>query len=578
MSYCPPSYTQKFCPNPQLNSLLLEEFKRGPQGEIGETGITGAQGITGEIGNTGLKGETGAQGVTGPKGETGAQGFTGPRGAQGETGSFEPLGTYYGDYLYWNATQGKWVVGSENISLGANAGSSNQGFNSIAVGKEAGKTNQGGTAIAIGYQAGLSGQGNYAIAIGYQAGMTGQGKNSIAIGAFAGTSGSSIQADNSIILNATGSPLQADTSGFFVAPVRNLEANENSYYLFYNNDSKEIFYDSSESVIGYNKMIIEESGIYQFPSGVDTVYLSGVGGGGGGGGGSLIVLYQINFPLDPLYGLIAAGSGGGSGGSIYKYPINVVDLSFSVVIGQGGKGNTGSFIEGVGVNGFNGTTTSITYYISNTETKTISLGGGGGGGGGYVDYIPGPNPPDTEETMFYFGNGGAGGSVSFQNDVVNANNSTAPVANNTSLFQSAQTSIYNKGNRGTFIYPFILGSSGGSGLTGFFLNASSVLFNLSKATGFPGGDCNGFFMGGTGSGATSYFETVVSKYPPYRSFTIPFYNCGGAGGAGSIFSNGATGGNSQPVFVNGKWGSGGGGGSKYESGDGGDGLVVIEWY
>jgi hypothetical protein len=509
-SCCPPS-----------NNILT--LKRGPPGDQGIPGINGDPGPTGSIGPLGPKGQTGNKGATGPTGPTGPNGSDGPIGPKGNTGAFEPLGIYYGDYLYWDASQSKWLVGSENITLGANAGLTQQGENAIAVGKEAGETNQGGTAIAIGYLAGTSGQGEFAVAIGYQAGLTAQGRNCIAIGAYAGTSG---QADHSIILNATGGPLQADASGFYVAPLRNLESDNNSFYLFYNNSTNEIFYDPSESVITYNQLVIDTSGIYPFPNGVDTVYISGVGGGGGGGAGN------------GLFNIFASGGGGGSGGSIYKYPIQVIDVSFTVVIGNGGLGTSTG-----GTFGGNGSITTISYYLTNNLIKTIYLGGGGGGQGGQFDGFTPVN-----------GNGGAGGSVSFIQEPVNANFLVAPVANNTSLFKSAETINAQTGSNGIFIYPFILGSSGGAGATGPSPNPRN---------GYSGGDCNGFFKGGSGGIG---FTDGIKIYE------------GGGGGAGSIFANGANGGNNQPVFLDGSYGSGGGGGSGFKSGNGGNGRVIIEWY
>ena len=530
------------CP-PSSNFITL---KRGPAGEPGSMGPMGNQGDQGSVGPVGPKGETGNTGPTGPKGITGTTGNVGPIGPDGNMGGFEPMGIYYGDYLYWEASLNKWVVGSENIKLGGNAGKTNQGSNAVAVGKEAGTTNQGGTAVAIGYQAGTSGQGDFAVAIGYQAGLTAQGKNSIAIGAYAGTSG---QVDNSIILNATGSPLQADVSGFYVAPVRGLDPDQDSYYLFYDNTTKEIFYDPSESVITYNRQVIDTSGTYTFPNGVETVYISGVGGGGGGGAGNK----TNNLPL-----VTAGGGGGGGGGAIYKYPINVIDVSFSVVIGKGGDGTSVGFTDGE-----NGGTTSITYYISSTNTKTIYLGGGGGGTFGRIDTVGG---------LWINGIGGAGGSVTFKdNENVNANFTNPPSNNDTSLFLSAQTIVNQPGKRGSFIFPVILGSSGGSGF-------GTGLSIFTGYTGCTGGDCNGFFVGGTGGPATSVI--VTNPAPPPDTFT--YLNCGGGGGGASIFANGGKGGTDINVlgYCDGQYGSGGGGASYAPifSGDGGNGRVIIEWY
>ena len=112
-----------------------------------------------------------------------------------------PEGKNYGDYLYWDGAQ--WMVGSNSVHLGANAGRLIQGSYAIAVGQEAGTNGQKANAIAIGYkagaelqnpnaisigqEAGYNGQGSHAIAIGYQAGYTVQGNNAVAIGTQAGS-------------------------------------------------------------------------------------------------------------------------------------------------------------------------------------------------------------------------------------------------------------------------------------------------------------------------------------------------------------------------------------------------------
>ena len=81
-----------------------EKGDTGAQGPQGEKGDTGPQGPQGEKGDTGLqgpqgeKGDTGAQGPQGEKGDTGAQGpqgekgDTGPQGPQGEKGDTGPQG------------------------------------------------------------------------------------------------------------------------------------------------------------------------------------------------------------------------------------------------------------------------------------------------------------------------------------------------------------------------------------------------------------------------------------------------------------------------------------------------------
>ena len=147
-----------------------------------------------------------------------------------------PEGDAWGQYLYYDNNQQKWVIGSENITLGEGAGESNQGVGGVALGYHSGRTSQGIGSVAIGVEAGLSNQGNLGVAIGSLAGWKNQGTGSIAIGYKAGYTG---QAAQSIVLNATLNELTASQSGFYVAPIREEETN---YYLNYNTNTKEITY------------------------------------------------------------------------------------------------------------------------------------------------------------------------------------------------------------------------------------------------------------------------------------------------------------------------------------------------
>ena len=126
-----------------------------------------------------------------------------------------------GSYLY--SKGGNWVVGSTIVTLGTDAG----------------LTNQGPYAVAIGTNAGYQDQSGDAIAIGRNAGYTGQGDNSIAIGHLAAGSDTIPQADNSIVLNASGVNVNATTMGFFVNPIR--QATQ-SNVLGYNTTTNEITY------------------------------------------------------------------------------------------------------------------------------------------------------------------------------------------------------------------------------------------------------------------------------------------------------------------------------------------------
>ncbi len=133
--------------------------------------------------------------------------------------------------------------GTAAIGIGNNAGKTNQGIDAIAMGEASGNVYQSDYAIAIGTNAGSINQGTSSIVIGSYAGETNQGNNAIGIGENAGHSnqglesialgklaGYSDQAANSIILNATGSILEASTTGFFVAPIRLATPTSPVYY------------------------------------------------------------------------------------------------------------------------------------------------------------------------------------------------------------------------------------------------------------------------------------------------------------------------------------------------------------
>jgi len=155
-------------------------------------------------------------GLEGPMGPAGSPGGpTGPQGPNGATGPQGPVGPSpfvvglnYGDYLYWDGTQ--YNAGDNNITLGGFAGSTGQGNNSVALGYFAGSSNLGEESIAIGHNAGVN-----------------------------GTVG------NTIILNATGNPLNGgSTGGTFVAPVRDLATVTTGFSMLgYNYLTNEVAYD-----------------------------------------------------------------------------------------------------------------------------------------------------------------------------------------------------------------------------------------------------------------------------------------------------------------------------------------------
>jgi hypothetical protein len=185
-----------------------------------------------------------------PTGPTGPVGLPGPMGATGRIGptgvSIDLSGVCYGDYIYWNDNTQNWVVGSENISLGCNAGNISQDDYAVAIGYQAGQTNQSENAIAIGNSAGQTTQGSGSIAIGYLAGQNGQAANSVVISAL-----------GTIVTGAT-------ANATYIAPIRN---SYNSNILNYNTNTKEITYTTNPFDVSGNldlscNLITDVSGIY----------------------------------------------------------------------------------------------------------------------------------------------------------------------------------------------------------------------------------------------------------------------------------------------------------------------------
>ena len=148
--------------------------------------------------------------------------------------------------------------GASSIALGGQAGETNQGAQSIAIGDQAGETTQGGYAVAIGRNAGETTQGSGGIAVGSGAGSTTQGLSGIAIGYLAGESnqgggaiaiganaGTLNQAADSIILNASNTALQnTQTGSLVIKPIRNASG---THSMEYNPSTGEVTYDTLAS-------------------------------------------------------------------------------------------------------------------------------------------------------------------------------------------------------------------------------------------------------------------------------------------------------------------------------------------
>jgi len=152
--------------------------------------------------------------------------------------------------------------GANGISIGKNAGYTNQSENAIAIGNTAGNNYQSIGSIGIGYSAGNSDQGTKSIAIGYASGNTNQGVGSIGIGNEAGninqgaysigigySAGKRSQSTNSIILNAVGTALSADSSGLYVDPIRySVDTKKN--VMQYDTSTKELIYGEQINISG----------------------------------------------------------------------------------------------------------------------------------------------------------------------------------------------------------------------------------------------------------------------------------------------------------------------------------------
>ena len=142
--------------------------------------------------------------------------------------------------------------GPTEIAIGQISGQDQQ-YGAVAIGFAVGELgNQGELAIGIGAQAAQQNQGNGSIAIGYEAGSINQGSTAIAIGQFAGLGITNSQANNTIILNATGSEVDGvanQTDSFYVAPVRNDVGNV-SNIAFYNTSTYEVTYANTVNLAG----------------------------------------------------------------------------------------------------------------------------------------------------------------------------------------------------------------------------------------------------------------------------------------------------------------------------------------
>lgn len=127
---------------------------------------------------------------------------------------------------------GNGFIQIASIAIGSGALNEGSGAFNIAIGSDAGRNTPAEDTVAIGINAGW-GAGNNAVAIGTRAGAAANGAN---------------QPAYSLILNASGSNLQANASNtFYVKPIRNASAGN---VLYYDNTTGEISFNVPTGNLG----------------------------------------------------------------------------------------------------------------------------------------------------------------------------------------------------------------------------------------------------------------------------------------------------------------------------------------
>ncbi|MGG0666765.1 hypothetical protein ABE042_22055 [Viridibacillus arvi] len=216
------------------------------------------------------------------------------------------------------------------------------------------------------------------------------------------------------------------------------------------------------------------------PTGVETVYVSAIGGAGGGGGGGGCGYFH---PTGGQYPSSGAGGGGGCIGlMINEFPVNVTPgKTYTITVGAGGKGGAGG-LAGVkeSINGTSGTG-GLGGGASSFHNLLTVVGGGGGNGGlpgkGTTPSLPeSPTPPS-----------GAAGAKNYTllsgtifNIIDNAFGGNGAAGNNYGNAQSPSPG-------GTSFSENIFGTkSGDGGAGGYAIRAENVTAGKDGITGTSG--------------------------------------------------------------------------------------------
>jgi hypothetical protein len=260
---------------------------------------------------------------------------------------------------------------------------------------------------------------------------------------------------------------------------------------------------STVTADGYTYHVFQSSGDFTIV-GSKTIEVLAIAGGGG-----------------------AAEGGGGAGGLVYASNISVVTGNYPVVIGAGGRGDTGAITSANGSN---------TYMTG--SGMTVSIGGGAGRSNG----IAGNN-----------GGSGGGGSGAFPSGLIGGTGTAGQG------FNGGYGASGKGAPRG--------GGGGGSGQVG------------SNSSG-------GYAPGGNGTNAYSVWISAItstmSNIDGWATATAGGYIAGGGSGgsdpgiAGGLGGGGASRNNYPDVGAE-NTGSGGGGYGNAYGGAGGSGLLVVRY-